>query len=110
MCRQSEGSTGQLEKGETGGTGIRLKRSQLVVLFVAFVVFRDLPACAYSPEVSLTRIAVIQMLIFFDAIEVKVASLAFGTYTWLHSRSERRFGSQGSTWPGSAVSKMKASP
>lgn len=44
---------------------------------------------------------------FFSVIEV--ASLAFGTYAWLHSRSERQFGSQGSTWPGAAVSKLKAS-
>lgn len=42
-------------------------------------------------------------------MEVEVASLAFGAYGLLHSRSERHFGSQGATWPGSAVSKMKAS-
>lgn len=42
-------------------------------------------------------------------IEVKAASLAFGTYALLHSRLEGQFGSKGTTWPGSAVSKMKES-
>lgn len=66
MSQQSEGSVGRFEKGESGGTEVRLKRSQLVVLFMGSVVFHDLPGCAYSPKVNLTWVAGIRMLIFFQ--------------------------------------------
>lgn len=79
-----------------------------MVLFMAFVVFHDLPGGAYSSGVGLTWMAGIQMLILLSMGWKKWPAWPLGIALLL-SRLERQLSTQGNTWPGLAVYKLKAS-